>query len=113
MPLEKFDLPRYKIITKLRVFDKNRNWDDDSYTEQLYEEHIEKLKVFGLEQYSNVLCHFFNSVFYDEETEEYTIDEAWQHLASKDGIDMVQYENGNYGFIAYYNGHINGFEIIG
>ena len=34
-------------------------------------------------------------------------------VAIKDGVDMVQFANGNYGFVAYYNGGINGFEVIG
>ncbi len=33
-------------------------------------------------------------------------------LASKEGIDLVQFENGNYGFVAYYNENENGFEIL-
>ena len=41
------------------------------------------------------------------------IDNAIEHLASKDGVDMVQFSNGNYGFVAYYNGKVNGFEVIG
>lgn len=41
------------------------------------------------------------------------IEFAIQHLAIKEGYDMVQFSNGNYGFVAYYNGVPNGFEIIG
>ena len=41
------------------------------------------------------------------------IDDAIQCLAIKDGVDMVQFSNGNYGFVAYYSGDTNGFEVIG
>ena len=41
------------------------------------------------------------------------IEFAIQHLAIKEGYDMGQLSNGNYGFVAYYNGVPNGFEIIG
>jgi len=40
-------------------------------------------------------------------------DDAIQHLAIKDGYDLIQFENGNYGYVAYYNGIENGFEILG
>ena len=48
------------------------------------------------------------------ETEDLTIDEAIQCLALKDGADLVQFENGNFGFVGYYHGfNENWFEIIG
>jgi hypothetical protein len=37
--------------------------------------------------------------------------ETVECLAIKDGIDIVQFENGNMGFVAYYNGHKNSFEF--
>lgn len=58
------------------------------------------------------LCHFFDSVFFDEQTTEFCVDEAIEALAIKDGVDIVRFNNGNVGFIAYYNGHENGFEIL-
>lgn len=51
--------------------------------------------------------------FFEERTEEMSVDVALECLAIKDGADLVQYENGNYGFVAFYNGRQNGFEIIG
>lgn len=35
-----------------------------------------------------------------------------QLLAIKDGVDLVKYPSGNYGFVAYYNGYKSGFEVI-
>lgn len=94
----------YTIITKNRVY--------ESEQEDIVKEQYEKREVLGLngEQY---LCHFFNSPFFDDRMETWDIDTAIQGLAIKDGVDMVQFSNGNYGFVAYYNGHENGFEIIG
>lgn len=57
------------------------------------------------------ICHFFNA------GPEYkivsSIDEAIEYLNMKDGADLVQFCNGNYGFVAYYNGKEDAFEIIG
>lgn len=97
-------LPCYTIITKNKVY--------ESEPEEIVEEQYEKREVLGLNG-NSYLCHFFNSGFFNEHYEAWSIDEAIQHLAIKDGVDMVQFENGNYGFIAYYNGERNGFEIVG
>lgn len=56
--------------------------------------------------------HFFESPFFDEQTRNLVLDDAIQCLAIKDGVDLVRFENKNIGFVAYYNGHENGFEII-
>lgn len=37
--------------------------------------------------------------------------DAIQILAIKDGYDLVEFENGNMGYVAYYNGHENMFEF--
>lgn len=74
-------------------------------------EQEEKREVFGLDD-RHYLCHFFNSNFFDEQTDHYTIDDAIQYLAIKEGYDMVQFSNGNIGFVAYYGSEVNGFEII-
>ena len=64
-----------------------------------------------------VIFHYFDSAFFDEYVElgEMTASELSDRtdaLAIKDGIDVVRYDNGNYGIIAYYSGHENGFEVI-
>lgn len=72
------------------------------------------LKEHGLSRINRTeyLCLFFDSVFFDEQITEFCIDEAIEALAIKDGVDIVRFDNGNIGFIAYYNGHKNGFEIL-
>lgn len=105
----------YTIITKLRVFDENRYPEDETYSLKLLEEQEEKCNILGLKDdgVTTYLCHFFDSAWFDERTEPETLYDAIQMLAVKDGVDLVQFSNGNYGFVAYYNGGENGFEIIG
>ena len=84
------------------------------YEMSRYEEQVSKLETLGFkyEWGTNYLCHFFDSPFFDEDTNTTSIPEAIECLAIKDGVDLVQFSNGNYGFVAYYNGYKNGFEII-
>ena len=96
----------YTIITKHQVY------TDDNVDERIKEQN-DKLHILGFNFYEDYLCHFFESGFYDETTTPMGIDSAIQRLAIKDGIDLVQFSNGNYGFVAYYNGEENGFEMIG
>ena len=95
----------YTVITKNRVY--------KSEPENIFAEQQEKRKLLGLDKPEDYLCHFFDSAFFNESTELMDIDFAIQCLAIKDGVDMVLFSNGNYGFVAYYNGEVNGFEIIG
>ena len=94
----------YTIITRNRVY--------ESEPEDIMREQEEKRNILGLNN-KNYICHFFDSAWFDEETIEMDIDDAIQCLAIKDGVDMVQFSNGNYGFVAYYSGETNGFEVIG
>ena len=94
----------YTIITRNRV--------SESESEDIVREQEEKRNILGLNN-KNYICHFFDSAWFDEETIEMDIDDAIQCLAIKDGVDMVQFSNGNYGFVAYYSGDTNGFEVIG
>ena len=93
----------YIIITKNRVY--------ESEPEEIVYEQEEKRNILGLNN-GSYICHFFDSPWFDEDTIVMDIDDAIQCLAIKDGVDMVQFSNGNYGFIAYYNGKVNGFEVI-
>ena len=108
-------MERYTIITKHQVYSDYDEADYEKEIELRYEEQQEKLKILGFkyERGTDYVCHFFDSVFFDEDTNATSIPEAIEYLAIKDGVDLVQFENGNYGFVAYYNGHENGFEIMG
>ena len=109
-------LPKYKVLTKKSLLNmkyvNEKQWEEDCL--ELVEEQNSILNGNGIENdyvkaYS---IHFFDSDFFDEHITELTIDEAIQCLAIKDGVDLVQYENGNYGYVAYYNCADNGFEIL-
>ena len=94
----------YVILTAHQV----SNCDDP---ELIVAEQEEKRKIFGLDD-RHYLCHFFDSSFFNVRTDYHTIDDAIQYLAIKEGYDMVQFSNGNIGFVAYYGREVNGFEII-
>ncbi len=108
-------MEKYTIITKHQVYSDYDEADYEKEIELRYEEQQEKLKILGFKYKRGVdyVCHFFYSTYFYEETCVTSIPEAIKYLAIKDGVDLVQFTNGNYGFVAYYNGNENGFEIIG
>lgn len=113
--MSKYNLPKYSRLTKKSILDIDYNKEDyEKEIEELIADQDKQLKVFGYENNDEDmhLIHFFNSAFFDEKTREMTIYDAIQCLAIKDGYDLVAYENGNKGYIAYYNTHKNGFEIL-
>lgn len=107
--------PKYKIITNKSVLDipyENAEQNERD-CEALVKEQDEILKANGFEFFKRYKMRMLNDryekdIFINEE-----INEAVQYLSIKDGYDLVQFENGNYGFVAYYNGTENGFEILG
>ena len=99
--------PKFTIITKQSVFN---CIDHDS----LFNEQEAKCKELGIDTNpwaKETGIHKFNSVFCDECYVEMTVHDAIDALAIKEGADLVQFENGNYGFVAYYGDHKDGFEI--
>lgn len=104
---------KYTVITKHQVYG-DYNPESEREVELRYEEQLEKLEILGFkyERMADYVCHFFDSAYFDEETCVTSIPEAIECLAIKDGVDLVLFENGNYGFVAYYNGNENGFELI-
>ena len=60
---------------------------------------------------TKVIIHYLES---DHYTIGYTseINDYIDCLAIKDGVNIVRFENGNIGFMAYYSGYENGFEIM-
>ena len=102
-------MKEYVVITEKNMG--NARTDDD--LRLLDEEICRKLDVFGLSLASECMVHFFASKFYDERTDVMTLEEATGCLAMKAGANLVLFEGGNLGFVAYYNTHCNGFEIIG
>ena len=107
-------LPKFRILTRKSVLDIPYENDEQNETElsALVDEQLGILEQTGILCTDSYTVHFFDSAYTSDRTSEMDIDEAIQHLAIKDGYDLVQFENGNYGFVAYYNGCENGFEIL-
>lgn len=99
--MKNINTPKYIIITNNKAME---NTPEDVVNEQ-----YEKREVFGLNG-SDYICHYFSNDIYRVVPD---IDEAIQYLNIKEGYDMVQFDNGNIGFVAYYDGAANGFEVIG
>lgn len=113
----KKDIPTYEVLTVKNVSEKTEISEEleEQYTEDLYEEQEAKLSKLGYEDDGTTLyvIHFFNTYFSDNRVDTATIYDATQELAIKDGADLVEFNNGNIGFVSYYNGHVDAFEIIG
>ena len=108
-------LPKYKVLTRKSILDmeyiNEKQWEQDCL--KLVEEQNSILKAKGIDILERQWVHFFESPYSYDIITKADIDDAIQHLAIKDGYDLVKYENGNYGYVAYYNCVDNGFEIIG
>lgn len=106
----------YEIATKRKLYDyvDMTEEQEEVFREELAEEQFEKVKTEI--KTNNVIIHMLEDSHYGNEHFFYSskkdINDYLEHLAIKDGIDLVRFKNGNLGYIAYYNCHENGFEII-
>lgn len=107
-------LPNFKILTEKSTLDIPYENDEQNEKElvALWRKQDSILLEKGFDFEKKYAIHFFDSKFMDENTMETEIHEGLEYLAIKDGADLVQYDNGNYGFVAYENGVENGFEIL-
>ena len=109
------NIPNYTVLTDKSVLDIPYE-DESQYSEAcigFFENQVKKIEENGFDYHNKVYeVHFFNSVFRDESIEDCEIDDAIQCLAIKDGVDLVRFDNGKIGFIAYYGIHKDGFEIL-
>lgn len=107
-------LHKFKVLTEKSVLD--IPYINEAQREAdvglLVEEQDNIMTLNGIDFYKSYNVHFFDSKYNDDCTMKMSIDEAIQYLAIKDGYDLVRFENGNIGFVAYYNGVKNGFEIL-
>ena len=103
------NIPKYTIITSKTALDIA---DTTEARIELVEEQSNKLKSLGYDLNGVYVAHFFNSAFFNEQTDNDTINELVQKLATKEGYDLVQFENGKIGFVAYYGNKENGFELV-
>lgn len=106
-------IPQYTILTPMDCYTFNEGDPTEQELDRRVEEQNDILTANGYKFGKAYKLHFFASPYTNEGTADLNIDEGIQALAIKDGVDIVRYGNGNIGFIAYYNGNVNGFEIIG
>ena len=107
-------LNNFTILTDRSVLDIPYE-NDEQYTREctrLVEEQDTILKTNGFGLDKRYRIHLLDSRYRDETYIDEEINEAVQYLSIKDGVDLVRFDNGNYGFVAYYNGTENGFEIL-
>lgn len=108
-------LPKYKVITSFSCLDIPDLPDAEAERERqkLFDEQNNILGSNEMDYSDKVYrIHFFNSRYTHDFKVNTTISDAVEHLAIKDGVDLVQFDNSNYGYVAYYNGTENGFEIL-
>lgn len=106
----------YTIVTQRKLYDYcgMSEAEEEEFREQLWKEQTEflakEIKT------KNVILHFIEDTAFLDDAYEYVatteIEDMIQYLAIKDGVDLVRFENGNLGYVAYYNGYENAFEII-
>lgn len=99
-------IDNYEIITQMKVYDDN--FDD----EIVYEEQEKILRSYGLDWTSEIEAHYFDSAFHNDTVIWDSILNCIDGLAIKDGVDMVRFEKGTIGFVAYYSGYKNAFEFM-
>ena len=106
----------YTLLTKSSLEIVQKDLGQEEETRQLlalYNEQYALLTAHGYDMEKCYKVHFFDSPYTYDKTQDDVIADAIQRLAIKDGYDIVKWENGNIGFVAYYSGVENGFEIIG
>ena len=107
---------QYTVATKRELYEycDMPEVDEEKFREELSAEQNAILEREIKTQ--NVIIHFIEDTHFCDECYYYTaateITDYIQYLAIKDGVNLVRFPNGNLGFVAYYSGHENGFEII-
>lgn len=106
-------MEKYKILTKssvLEIQDQIGDLSNDLQQQALQDLYEEQFNFINGEYF---VIHFIEDENYINEnyTTTNNLDDTIQRLAIKEGIDIVQFDNGNMGFMAYYNGNENAFEF--
>lgn len=90
----------FRVLTSKSVLDIK---DTEAYNEDLenlYNEQMEIIERLGYDYYLDYI-----TIFGRRDTEGfYSMDEAVQMLALKEGADLVEFENGYIGYVGYYHG---------
>lgn len=98
----------YKVTNPFRLLTRTTvGLSDDKLGKAIDKQH-DVLSKLGYDYDENYLIHFGNGT-----CDVMDIETAIECLALKDGADLVEFENGKYGYVGYYNGHSeNWFEIV-
>ena len=108
---------KYEIATKRKLYDYTfmTEEQEEIFREELAKEQDAVLKQ-TLEEYDwhdTFYCIRHKSTWIKEDYSVFwSIDDAINCLAVKDGIDLVRFENGNLGYVGYYNGRRDIVEIV-
>lgn len=102
----------YKILTEMSVED--TLGDNPKISgEALFEMQQEKLSELGYDfSDTQYMAHFFNSAFFNDFTESDYLTSLVERLAMKEGADLVQFSDGNIGYVGYYGVDENAFELV-
>lgn len=107
-------LPNFKILTKKSILDipynSSKQYEKDCAA--FVEEQNRILEKRGYDLNKVYYLHFYDSNYTNDIIVSLELADAIQLLAIKDGYDLVEFESGKFGYVAYYNLHKNGFEIL-
>lgn len=106
----------YEIATKRKLYDYTGMTEEQEeiFREELIKEQDAVLKqAFGECYYDMFYMIRHKSTWVKEDhTVFWDIDDAINCLAVKDGVDLVKFDNGNLGYVGYYNGRRDIVEIV-
>ena len=107
-------LPKFKVLTKKSILDIPYESDEQNQRDctELVEEQNTILKEKGYDLNKIYYLHFYDSHYTNDTIVSLELYDAIQLLAIKEGYDLVEFDNGKFGYVAYYNLHKNGFEIF-
>ena len=107
-------LPNFIVLTGVSVLDipYESSEQNEKDCRALIEEQHRILEERGYDCDKFHYLHYYDSYYTNDVIVSMQIHDAIQMLAIKDGYDLVEFENGNVGFVAYYNLNKNGFEIL-
>lgn len=103
----------YKILTSRSVLEIPYENEEQHEREAiaLVEEQNRIVEEICPSEYYKV--HFIEDPYYCDDSVIYVthLDDAIQYLAIKDGVNLVRFDNGKLGYVAYYNSRENCFEF--
>ena len=102
-------IPTYRVLTTRST----RECESEKDLISIIDEQEDILQTRGIDCYTLYLLHRFESPFTDDMTEGEYISTYTEATAQKEGLDLVEFENGNIGYIGYNGTELDGFEILG